>query len=145
MAFIVSINKDEVFPVITLKDDEADSSVEVYCFGALLNCFKIKDADNVIDAFTSPQDAMANITNAFKSAKLSPFVCRIENGEYVFNSKAYKIDKFYLGNEAIHGLLYDAYFSISKTGADNNHAFVTLEYKYSNDKPTSFIPSIAKS
>jgi aldose 1-epimerase len=134
MAFIVSINKDEIFPVITLKDDAADSSVEIYSFGALLNCFKIKDADNVIDGFTSPQDAMANITNAFKSAKLSPFVCRIENGAYVFNNTGYKIDKFYLGNEAIHGLLYDANFSIVKNGADRNHAFVTLEYNYSNDK-----------
>jgi len=126
MAFTVSINKDQIFPVIALKDDAAGSLIEVYSFGALLNGFKMKDAGNIIDGFTSPEDAVVNITNAFKSAKLSPFVCRIENGEYVFNSKAYKIDKFYLGNEAIHGLLYDAVFSIIKSGADNQHAFVTL-------------------
>ena len=73
---------------------------------------KLIDSINIIDGFSSPQDAKENITNGFKSAKLSPFVCRIANGKYVFNDHEYKIDKFYLGEEAIHGLLFDAVFSI---------------------------------
>lgn len=130
MAFSISVNSDGIFPVITLKNEEEGSAVEVYSFGALLNSFTIKGSGNMIDGFDSPQDAIDNITNGFKSAKLSPFVCRLASGEYSFDGQPHKINKFYLGNEAIHGLLYDAPFEITDSGFSNKHAFVTLHYKY---------------
>jgi aldose 1-epimerase len=130
MAFSISVNKNEAFPVITLKNDAEDSAIEVYAFGALLNSFTIKGSGNIIDGFNSPQDAMDNITKGFKSAKLSPFVCRLAGGQYNFNGQLYKIRKFYLGDEAIHGLLYDAPFEIVNSGTSSEQAFVTLMYKY---------------
>ncbi|MEP6467820.1 MAG: aldose 1-epimerase [Parafilimonas sp.] len=132
MAFTIQINKQEIFPVIYLKYDEEKSVAEIYSFGALLNAFTINKTVNIIDGFTSPQNAKDNIINGFKSAKLSPYVCRITKGEYAFNDHVYKIGKHFLSDEAIHGLLYDAPFSIVDSGANNVEAFVTLQYDYKN-------------
>lgn len=133
MAFSVNINEQDVFPVITLKGDSSNCEAEVYAFGAILNAFSIIAAAgkaNVIDGFISPKDAVENITNGFKSAKLSPFVCRMKKGEYRHEGNTHKIEKFYLGAEAIHGLLFDAPFVIQDHGADDKSAFVTLAYLY---------------
>ncbi|MEP6682572.1 MAG: aldose 1-epimerase [Parafilimonas sp.] len=132
MAFKVEISDKEIFPVVYLRNDEERSSAEIYSFGALLNAFKINNSINIIDGFGSPQDAKDNITKGFRSAKLNPYVCRVTNGEYTFKEHQYKIGKFFLGEEAIHGLLYDAVFSIIDSGATNDEAFVTLQYQYNN-------------
>jgi aldose 1-epimerase len=132
MALEIEINDQEIFPVIYLKNDEEKSVAEIYSFGALLNAFRIKDSTNIIDGFASPQDARDNITERFNSAKLNPFVCRIANGEYAFKERHYKTGKFFLGEEAIHGLLYDAVFSIIDSGTTKDEAFVTLQYHYNN-------------
>lgn len=140
MAFTVDINSHSIFPVITLKDESNNCEAEVYAFGALLNSFSIVTAagnTNVIDGFASPKDAIENITNGFKSAKLNPFVCRMKDGAYLFEGNTHKIEKFYLGTEAIHGLLFDAPFVIKDYGADNKSAFVKLTYLY-NKKNEGF-------
>ena len=104
MAFTVEINDDDIFSVIYLRNNEEATCAEIYTFGALLNAFKISGSINLIDGFSSVQDAHDNITNGFKSAKLSPFVCRMNKGKYFFNDQAHTIDKFYLGGEAINSL-----------------------------------------
>jgi len=133
MAFTVDINEKENSPVIYLKNEAEEASAEIYAFGALLNSFRAKNSINVIDGFDSLQDAMNNITSGFKSAKLSPFVCRIANGKYVYNDHQYTINKFYLNGEAIHGLLFDVVFSVIDSGANNESAFVTLGYAYAKE------------
>lgn len=132
MAFSVS-EESGLFPVIHLKDEKNNTTAEIYSFGALLNAFTIQagnSTQNVIDGFISPQDAAANITAGFKSARLSPFVCRVTGGKYAFEGKEYTINKFFLGNEAIHGLVFDAPFIVKSKGADDEQAYVTLEYGY---------------
>ncbi len=130
MKFSIEIDNKEGLPVIHLKNETEETSAEIYAFGALLNSFKIKNSIELIDGFASQHDAKNNITNGFKSARLSPFVCRVTNGEYIFNAHEYKINKFYMGKEAIHGLLYDAIFSIIDSGANDSAAFVSLQYNY---------------
>jgi aldose 1-epimerase len=46
------------------------------------------------------------------------------------SGSSYKIDKFYIGDSAIHGLLFDQEFSVHDTGADNKSAFAVLRYQY---------------
>jgi len=124
---------DKLFPVICLEDEETGCTAEIYSFGALLNSFTIKNGNsthNVIDGFTNTQDAKDNITNGFKSARLSPFVCRVKSGRYQFNGSPHAINKFFLGKEAIHGVLYDVPFSITQKGADDKNAYVTLAFEY---------------
>jgi aldose 1-epimerase len=115
------------------EDESNNTEAEIYSFGAILNAFTIegkKGKTNIIEGFASPADAKETITKTFKSAKLSPFVCRLQNGEYSFNGEKHKIEKFYLDSEAIHGLLFDAPFMVNDYGANDDSAFVRLFYKY---------------
>ena len=99
MRFEVHADHSSTHPVITLKDTVNNCSCEVYAFGGLLNMFSIPvkgNVLNVIDGYTSPEDAIKNITKGFKSAKLSPFVCRLNKGKYSFNDTNYQIEKFFL-------------------------------------------------
>ena len=131
MNFSVSIKKDDFFSVVILKDEQQKTEAVIYTFGALLNNFIIDGEQNIVDSFSSCSDAKENVTNGFKSCKLSPFVCRVNNGEYEFQNRKYKTGKFFIGEESIHGLLYDAAFDIIDSGANNNSAHVTLQYLYS--------------
>ncbi|MDE3236252.1 MAG: aldose 1-epimerase [Bacteroidota bacterium] len=117
---------------IVLKD-EAGASAEVYSFGALLNAFSIPvngENKNVVDGFASTEEAKQEITNGFKSAKLAPFVCRLNHGQYSFNEKKYTIEKFFLPPHAIHGIIYDGVYEVLTTHADEQYASVGLRYKY---------------
>ncbi len=133
MSFYVSqngINKDSV---ILLEDKEAGTKAEIYVFGALLNRFLVKqngEDKNVIYGFQNTTDAQQHITPLFQGAKLSPFVCRLKEGSYTFGNQKYKIEKYYNGREAIHGLVYDAVFTMADSGASENSAYVTLTFDY---------------
>lgn len=118
----------------TLKDSTSGTTAEILTFGALLNRFSIPvkggQIINVIDGFKDIADARANITNGFHGAKLSPFVCRLHLGQYSFEGKDYKIDKHYMKESAIHGLLFDAAFKVSATHVDDHKATLSLVYEY---------------
>ncbi|MES2371015.1 MAG: aldose 1-epimerase [Bacteroidota bacterium] len=133
MSFETIVTGDTGHQVITLMDMGTGCQAEIYGFGGLLNAFHVPHKGglvNVIDGFSSVKDAMDNITNGFKSTKLSPFVCRMKRGEYRFENKGYTIQKYFLSGHAIHGLLYDAVFTITGTISAPDHAGVTMEYDY---------------
>jgi aldose 1-epimerase len=85
--------------------------------------------------FSDPDDAAAHITNGFRSAKLSPYVCRLFKGQYRIRDQEYRVEKYYLNGHAIHGLLYDAPFTIAHSGADEEKAVVVLSYSYPGSDP----------
>lgn len=133
MAFSVFTEETVNGSLIKLRDNSSACEAEIYSFGALLNKFSIPvnaERINVIDGFTSTVDAKENITNGFKSTKLSPFVCRLANGVYSFKGVTHKITKFYLGHAAIHGLLFDQPFMVKEKFANNDEAVVVLFYTY---------------
>ena len=73
---------------------------------------------NVIEQYNSAEDFTDNVeTKGFKSCKLSPFACRLKNASYHFEEMQYTVDKFLLGESAIHGLLYDAQFEVKQQEA----------------------------
>lgn len=118
---------------ISLIDDSTNTNVEIFSFGAVLNSFSITGNGTryqVIDGYKSLEDAKATITAAFKSAKLSPFVCRMREGRYSLNGKQYKVEKFYLGEHAIHGLVFDLPYEVVETRANDDEAMVVLKGKY---------------
>ena len=142
MPYKVTVDQTEVHPIITLINSDTQCVAEIYAFGALLNKFSIPvngKAVNVIDGFNSAKDAVAHITNGFKSARLSPFTCRLNKGEYYFNNEHYKIEKFYYPPHAIHGITFDALYEIKDTYQDDTHASVTLHNHYNgSDKGYPF-------
>jgi aldose 1-epimerase len=130
MSFSIHIDHSQAAPIITLKDASSKTEAQIYAFGALLNAFSIADRTNVVAGFNSVEDAMNNITNGFKSAKLSPFVCRMREGKYVWDEDHFQVKKFFLANHAIHGIIYDAIYEIQNTEANMDQAKVELMYNY---------------
>ena len=133
MNFETIVTEESGCQVITLKDNSTGCEAEIYSFGGLLNAFRIstkQEKKNVIHAFESVSDAVSNITNGFKSTKLSPFVCRMYKGHYTFGASDYTIQKHFMKEHAIHGLLYNETFQIKDIVADNNQACVTLAFAY---------------
>ncbi len=133
MPFSITINNEQEYPIIHLVDTGNGTEAEIFSFGGILNSFRISSqngAINVIDGFSTVAEAIGNITLGFKSAKLSPFVCRLKMGKFTLNGTSYKTNKFYLGEHAIHGLLYDEVFSIKSYESTKSHASVTLECNY---------------
>lgn len=133
MRFSATVSDHLSAPIIQLADNQNQCRAEIYAFGSILNHFSIPvkgESFNCIDGFESPQQAAREITAAFKSAKISPFVCRLHKGTYTFNQDSYTIQKNYLNEHALHGLLYDASFVIDKIQATETEAQLTLSYHY---------------
>jgi len=133
MPFKIEVDHSEQHPIITLSNSENNSKAVIYAFGGLLNSFSIPingESFNVMDAYNSVEDAKKNITDGFRSARLSPFTCRLNKGKYNFNNHPYQVEKFFMGPHAIHGITFDAVYEIKETFADEHHASVILHYQY---------------
>jgi len=138
MRFKVAINQQQAHPVIHLTDTNTDCTAEIFAFGGLLNAFHIPMNGilfNCIDGFESVKQAEEKITNAFKSAKISPFVCRLQNGTYSYNGQSHKIHKNYLGNHALHGLIYDAVYELGNITQSEEAAAISMTYQYQKNDP----------
>jgi aldose 1-epimerase len=127
---------------IVLQAGQSKAEIWPGC-GAILNSWQVHMHNRswqLVDGYDSLDDFKSNCEKkGFRSCKLSPFVCRMHHGKYVFDEKELTIEKFYLGDHAIHGLLYDIPFTVISTYADENNAVVILQHKYhSEDKGYPF-------
>jgi aldose 1-epimerase len=134
MFSITHIQKNK-FEIIVLLDTMSGTSAEIIpSCGGILHAFSVFNNNkefNVIDQYASREDFLNNVASkGFKSCKLSPFACRINNAEYMFDSTTYQVTKFKLGDNAIHGLIYDADFSIIQQYAGENSATLILQHQY---------------
>ncbi|NSL90526.1 aldose 1-epimerase [Chitinophaga sp. Mgbs1] len=122
------------FDILALIDQNSETQIEIIpAHGALLHAFKVKrngEIINLIDSYSSIDDLKGNLHESFKSVKLSPFACRIKDASYQWEGATYSIAKTIAPGNAIHGLLYDAVFSVKQQHADEQHATVTLEYRF---------------
>ena len=138
MRFTVLTSQESGHQVVELQDKQPGTTAQLYSFGALLNAFTITTKTgtlNGIDGFSSINDAIANATAGFKSSKLSPFVCRLQHGKYTFGDTAYTIEGFYLGEHAIHGLLFNTSFEIIETKSTELESSVTFSHHYQGTDP----------
>jgi aldose 1-epimerase len=136
MPFEISVTGAEDSTRIFLKDIETGCTAQVFGFGAVLNSFSLPvdgEIINVVDGYSSVEEAQRSMTTFFKSSKLSPFACRIKNARYSFGGKTHELTKFSIGTSAIHGLIYDAIFTIEDKRSSDNEATVALKYSYDND------------
>ncbi len=133
MRFTANNSPQFSIPSIILTDTATATQAEIFCFGGLLNSFSIQLNNitiNVVDGYANINEAIEQKNTWFKSCKLSPFVCRLNNGKYQLNNTPYKISTFYLGNNAMHGIVYDAIYNIETIEANDNNALVVLTYNY---------------
>lgn len=143
MSFEVSVAGNTGEERILLKELSTGTEAEIYAFGALLNSFCLQRDNKVVNAvyaYKSVDDAKRNLTPMFQGAKLSPFVCRMRDGKYTFRNEKHHVEKYYLKQDAIHGLIFDKYFKIEEKGATETYAFVKLAYEYRlEDKGFPFV------
>jgi len=133
MSFSVKINHSKKYPSIILSDDSSKTEAEIFCFGGLLNTFAVEQNGklfNVVDAYADIDDAIEKRNTWFKSCRLSPFPCRLKDGIYELHKEQFKIEKFYLGENAMHGIIYDAVYDILGIEANDSFALVELSYDY---------------
>ncbi len=138
--FSVTAITEDGFDKILLTDAATGTIAAIIpSCGAILHGFSVAHQGrslNVIDHYTDAGDFKNNITSkGFKGCKLSPFVCRLRNGGYSFGSSSYKIQKFYLGSHALHGLIYDAAFVVTTQQSNETCASVTMKYEYRKEDP----------
>jgi aldose 1-epimerase len=133
--FSIAKNNEDGFEKVILKDNSTNTHATILpACGAILHDFVSFDNDkefNVIESYISANDFKENVeSKGFLGTKLSPFVCRLHLGTYHFAEKKYKIEKFYLGKSALHGLLYNKAFRIISETANDLHASITMKYEY---------------
>jgi aldose 1-epimerase len=125
--------------IALLNDDKSGTQAAILPeMGGLLHGFSIRLGDgslNVVDHYRSSKEAVEKIDKTFKSARLSPFTCRVADGKYIFKGKTYQFNKKFTDGSAIHGLLYNKPFHITSSSADTDSAFLTLQYDYQKDDP----------
>jgi aldose 1-epimerase len=134
MFSIHSIQKDG-FNIVQLCDYSCQTTVEIVpSIGGILQGFTVQHNGaplNVIDHYPNASAAENEFeSSGFKSAKLSPFVCRMKNGQYRFSEQTYKIEGFYLGDHAIHGLIYKQPFEVIEQSATEKNALVKMICHY---------------
>jgi len=114
------------------------SKVEILpACGATLNNWQVHMHNRpwkLIDGYDSVEDFKQNCeAKGFRSSKLSPFVCRLHHGKYNFEEQELTVEKFYLAEHAIHGLVYDAPFTVVSKFADEISAVLVLQYNYNGE------------
>jgi aldose 1-epimerase len=134
MSFNIQAFQQNGFDIIALKDSKSGAQVEVIpAHGAMLHAFRVQHRGqllNIIDNFDSKEEYQQQFATTFKGVKLSPFACRIPDKQYEWRDQSYKIKKSVLPDHAIHGLLYDAAFSVVEQQASDDSASLLLEYDY---------------
>lgn len=124
MAFSTAHHTAHGFSIIELKD-EAGARVQIIPgMGASLHAF-IVNGLNLIDNYEDLDTLRYELPKSFKSVKLSPFACRVNNATYSWEQETYKIVK-----SPIHGLLYDVPFTITHESADESAAVLHLSHQY---------------
>ncbi|MFZ4058141.1 MAG: aldose 1-epimerase, partial [Ferruginibacter sp.] len=140
MSFAVNFISTDGFEAVELADLSTGTKVVVIpSCGAILHEMGVQHRGayiNIIDHYDNAADFEKNVTSkGFKSCKLSPFACRVKNARYRFDEKDYVIEKFLLGDNALHGLIYDAPFTVQYQYADEKSAGVALQFAYRGTDP----------
>ena len=99
-------------------------------FGANVNEIVLGKNNSLFSIIDGDKNSNELVKNEwFKGAKLIPFPNRINNGIYLHNDVEYKLPlNFIAQKHAIHGLVYNKPFKITKNKVTKSKAILTLEY-----------------
>lgn len=135
--FLVIEEKFGAYSSFKLTDSETGEYVTILPFlGGTINSLAIKHNGqliNILDGYSSADDAIKNLSSNFKGVNLFPFPNRIKGGKYNSNGQEYQLQiNFPNENNAIHGLVFDKEFEvISRENGDVNCSLIIL-YKPKN-------------
>jgi aldose 1-epimerase len=136
MSFSIHTKAIEDFLEISIKDTTQLNNLLIISKGALLNSWKCElegKMTEFIDGNDFSNGWPAFESMGFKSGKMSPYSCRLNKGQYTHEGEAYTMQKYYLGEHAIHGILYNANFTLLNSYISEESATVTLSYQYQKE------------
>jgi len=132
---INSTGRGTDWEVYELADEEAGVIAGIVpSAGAILNSLRVGGSD-VIEGYGGMEDFRTRVHQTFRSAKLLPFACRLQDAVYAWQGKKYRLDKFLLNGSALHGLLYDLPFDVTAEKQGAEKALLTLRYPYDGWHP----------
>lgn len=119
--------------LITIENQKYNFGIEIIpTAGAHVRSLILKGV-KVIDGVETEEELLQN--PAFKSTFLAPFPNRIKDGIYNFEGKSYQLDiNEKPRNNALHGLVYEAAFTLVEEKLEESSAFVTLKNEYKGKK-----------
>jgi len=141
MPFQIKQNTINQVKMIQIVDVALGATIEILTKGGLLNSWQLRQGDELHQFIMGNEENTANEfeSQGFRSAKMSPYVCRLYKGQYTYLDTTYTMDRFYMGEHAIHGIMYDADFIVQATEATEHQAAVILVHHYlGNDKGYPF-------
>ncbi|WP_276480650.1 aldose 1-epimerase [Paraflavitalea pollutisoli] len=139
MSFTIDRYRINDLSILRLQDKATGAMVGILPeHGALLHAFEIPVGGkpfNVVDNYPDRASLDQELTLSYKSAKLSPFPCRIANGRYEYEGEHYEFPRKFVDGTAIHGLLADKPFQLLNHYADDQMAAATFRYHYDREDP----------
>lgn len=140
MSFQIWHRQDHGLDLVGIEDTGNGTTVSLLpAFGAMLHHFSIRTPNGavqqVIDNYKDLADLQSGLPMSYKSAKLSPWPCRIRDGKYQFEGKEYQFTRLFPDGSAIHGLIADRPFAVLDESAGDHSGEVRLEYNYHREDP----------
>ena len=133
MSFEIIVKPIANFKEIIIHHPQNGMQISICTKGGLLNSWMLQN-EKINHEFIEGNDftnSWGNFErNGFKSGKMSPFSCRLQNGKYEHLGQEFTIDKFYLGAHALHGIIYDAFYEIESTACNELEATIILKHAY---------------
>src|SRR6476661_4207991 len=115
--FTIDRKQENGLTIIYIINNHTQTAVEILPeHGAMLNRFAIKlDGKdfNLVEGYNSVDELNEKLPASYKSAKLSPFPCRIQNGRYTLNGRDYEFANKFTDGSAIHGLIFNSRFEMT--------------------------------
>ena len=139
MSFNITPERDEDLDLLQITDFSSGIQVRILPgIGAMLHEFSIPLGNRriqVVNNYKNLADLKKHQFSFYKSAKLSPFVCRISEGKYKFEDRSYEFQNKFKDGSAIHGILSDRPFSVIKKNVQEDQASIILQYQYKKEDP----------
>jgi aldose 1-epimerase len=139
MPFTFESIREDGLDITEIKSQQSGSSIQVIpSKGVLWHGWfpaSTRRQMNLISHYAGKSDLEKNLSDSFKSAKLSPFACRIPEGKYTYEGRRYEFAHKFKDGNAIHGLLYNKSFTAGEKRSDDLMGRADFHYAYRKDDP----------
>ncbi|KYP15680.1 aldose 1-epimerase [Flavihumibacter sp. CACIAM 22H1] len=139
MRFRITHSSQKGIGLLNLHDDELSCIVSIAPeFGGMLHAFTVNAPNgpvNIINNYANKAALDQELSLSYKSSKLSPFPCRIENGSYQWQGISYQFANRFPDGSAIHGLLFNKNFEIREQNTTAFFSSVLLDYDFNAEDP----------
>jgi aldose 1-epimerase len=139
MSFQISKSDSNGIRLVNLHDDQQSVTVSIAPeYGVMLHAMEIPlngEPYNIVLNYESKDEIEKNLATSYRSSKLSPFPCRIKNGQYTWGGQLFEFSNKFADGTAIHGLLFNKPFRIKEEVSTAFMASAVFEYVYTSNDP----------